>query len=444
MQAAVQGERVVGRGRWGWYLYDFGNSAYAAVVLLAVYSAYFQNEVVGGAQGTRLWGIAVSIAMLVVGLTMPVLGAIADFTASKKRMLLFYTTITCVFTAMLFFVQKGDIVAGMVLFILAEIGYRSGQVFYNGLLPEIAAPDEIGRVSGNGWAIGSAGGILCLLIVLPLIVIIGGTFVVRLSLAITGLFFAVSALPLFFFLRERARPQALPPGENVLTLGFRRLAVTFRHARHYREFVKFLLAFLVFNVGIIIALDFAGILGVVLFGFDQTMLILMMILVQITSVAGAYLFGRVTDRRGSKNALFLSIAAMAVAAAGIYFFRSQASFFVLASLAGFSLTGVQSVSRTMVGQLSPPGQSAEFYGLFSLSNQISAFIGPSLFGGVVFGLAQRFQGQGVAVALADQDAHRLAVWLIVVFLAIGAIMLWRVDERAGQAAARVAVAEKRT
>jgi UMF1 family MFS transporter len=136
------------RERWAWYLYDFGNSAYAAVVLLAVYSAYFQGKVVGGAEGSRLWGLAVGIAMLVVAVTSPVLGAIADFSGSKKRFLFVYTVMSIVFTATLFFVKPGSVLIGMLCFILAEIGYRGAQVFYNALLPEIATHAEMGRVSG--------------------------------------------------------------------------------------------------------------------------------------------------------------------------------------------------------------------------------------------------------------------------------------------------------
>ena len=158
------------RERWAWYLYDFGNSA------------YFQGQVVGGAEGSRLWGTAVGIAMLVVAVLSPFLGAIADYSGAKKRFLLVFTAMACVFTALLFFAKPGAIVVGMGFFILAEIGYRAAQVFYNGLLPEIAAPEEMGRVSGYGWAIGTIGGVVCLLLILPLIVLIGGSFVVRLSL----------------------------------------------------------------------------------------------------------------------------------------------------------------------------------------------------------------------------------------------------------------------
>jgi UMF1 family MFS transporter len=142
------------RAQLGWYLYDFGNSAYAAVILLAIYSAYFKGTVVGGAEGSRLWGISVGIAMLVAAIVSPILAVIADYSAFKKRFLFFFSALSWMFTGLLFFVQKGDVFLGMFCFIMAEIGYRAGQVFYNSLLTEVAEPHEIGRVSANGWAIG--------------------------------------------------------------------------------------------------------------------------------------------------------------------------------------------------------------------------------------------------------------------------------------------------
>ncbi len=216
MTAATITPGATRKERWAWYLYDFGNSAYAAVVLLAVFSAYFQGQVVGGAEGSRLWGISIAVAMIVVAVLSPILGTVADFAASKKRFLLLFTSMAVVFTALLFFVQQGDIVLGMLFFILAEIGYRSAQVFYNALLTEIAAPEEMGRISGTGWAIGSAGGVVCLLIILPLIIANPGTFMVRLSLVITAVFYALSAIPLFLWLPERGRARALPLGETYL------------------------------------------------------------------------------------------------------------------------------------------------------------------------------------------------------------------------------------
>lgn len=413
------------RERIAWYLYDFGNSAYAAVVLLAVYSAYFQGEVVGGAQGSRLWGYAVGIAMLVVALTAPVLGAIADFSGAKKRFLFFYTALACTFTALLFLVGPGDAFTGMLFFILAEIGYRSAQVFYNALLPEIASEDEIGRISGNGWAIGSAGGIICLVLVLALILLVDGEQIIHYAFPITAVYFALSATPIFLWLRERGRPQDLPAGENLLSIGFKRLAATFRSVRKYREFIKFMFAFLIYNDGIIMALDFAAILGAVLFGMEQQQLIVFMIIVQVTSVAGAYLFGFAADLINPKKSLLIALALMTAAAVWMYFNQTLTGFFFIGGLAGFALTGVQSVSRATVSLFAPQGKSAEFYGFFSVAGRTSSFIGPTVYGWLAFRAALWFQERGLSEALAEQEGLRVAILSIIAFLVIGSsLLLW--------------------
>ena len=417
------------RERWAWYLYDFGNSAYASVVLLAVYSAYFKDQVVGGSEGTRMWGIAVGVAMLVVALISPVLGAIADFTAGKKRFLLFFTVMACLFTAGLFFAEPGAVVIGMLFFILAEIGYRAAQVYYNGLLPEIAEPHEMGRISGYGWAIGTMGGVVCLLLILPLVVLIGGTFIVRLSMVITAVFFAVSAAPLFLWLRERAKPQTLPAGENYLTVALKRLWKTITTAARFREFVKFMIAFLVYNDGVIMALDFAAIIGAVLYGMSQEQLIIFMIIVQVTNVAGAYLFGILVDRIGGKRSLVLSLVMMIAVVVWLYFNQTLTGYFVVGAVAGVAMAGAQSVSRTMVAIFAPPGQSAEFYGFFAVMGRTSSFIGPFVYGLLAAEAALWYEARGQDVVLAEQSGQRVAILSIAAFLVVGLALLLFVDER---------------
>ena len=447
------------RERWAWYLYDFGNSAYAAVVLLAVFSAYFEGEVVGQAsEGSRLWGIAVGIAMLVTAVIAPILGTVADFSGSKKRFLAFFTAQSCLFTALLFFVQSGDVAMGMIFFILAEIGYRASQVFYNSLLPEIAGPDELARVSGDGWAIGSAGGIICLLIVLALIMLIGGNLVVRLSLVLTAVFFALSSLPIFFWLRERAEPQALPEGENYIGLAFKRLGKTLRAVRSFREFLKFMLAFLIYNDGILMILDFGAILGGILYGMEQQELIIFMIVVQLASVAGAYLFGLMAKDFGSKRSLIVALLLTIVPVIWLYFSGSLLEFYLIGALVGFALTGVQSVSRSMVAAFAPPGQSAEFYGFFAVAGRTSSFIGPTVFGFVAALTTRNFVAQwadGVvklpsylawtrlgreSVARGVEESaklsgHLVALVTIIAFLLAGLVLLLWVNERKGRGAA---------
>lgn len=421
--------------RFAWYLYDFGNSAYAAVVILAIYSAYFKEGVVGGAEGTRLWGVAVAIAMIISAIISPVLGAISDYRASRKKMLAFFTTLSCLFTGLLFFVHKGDVVMGMAFFILAEIGYRASQVFYNGLLPSISTKQTVGRISGNGWAVGSMGGIVCLLIVLPLVVVIGGNFVLRSTMVLTAVFFAISTIPLFLYVREPGVVKELPKGKSLLTVGFSQIAKTLKNARHYKEYMKFLLAFVLFNDGVMITLNFAAIIGGVLHGFEREQMIVLIILVQFTNVIGALVFGMLADRSGAKQALLWSVALMIGTIFWMMENTSDTMFFVIGSLAGFAMAGLQSVSRTMVAKLCPADRSAEFFGLFSVAGRSSSFIGPAIFGWVAADMAAGYMTNNVGALEAEQLGLRAASLIIVGFLVIGGAILLFVNESNGVDAA---------
>lgn len=440
------------RRRWLWYLFDVGNSSYAAVVILAIYAAYFKGHVVGGAEGSRLWGVSVGIAMLVVAVISPVLGVIADHTGQKKRMLMYFTAISVTCTALLFFVQKGDILLGMVLFILAEIGYRGGQVFYNSLLPEVADQEEIGRVSGNGWAIGLIGGIVCLFIVLALVTLNEGTWFVRISLVITAIYFAVFAAPLFIWFKEKGEGKKLQPGENVFSIAFQKLGQTFRTVRDHREFVKYIIAFLIYNDGILMAINFAAIFGAVMFGLDQQQIILFMILIQFTSVIGAYISGWIADRRSGKASLVIFLLLMIGSVIGLFVVETVVGFFVIGGIAGLALSSVQAVSRAMVGALAPPGRSAEFYGFFAVAGRTSSFIGPTIYGFVAAEAAFFFEAQGDQASFlwfrvleggapfAEQLGQRVAILPVILFLIVGLVMLLGVNERKAREGASVPVA----
>jgi UMF1 family MFS transporter len=434
------------RERWAWYLYDFGNSAYAAVVLLAVYAAYFKDKVVGGVQGSLLWGLAVGIAMLVVAVTGPILGTLADFSGSKKRFLFFYTAAACLFTGLLFFTKPGTVILGVVLFVLAEIGYRSAQMFYNALLPEIAGPEEVGRIGGIGWAVGSVGGIVMLLLILPPLLLtqktwldpFGTPWMARIALLATAVFFALFSLPLFLWLRERAEPQVRPPGQSLITIAFKRLWRTFQLVRRFREVVKFFVAFLIYNDGIIITLDFAAIIGATLFGMEQEMLLIFFIMVQATNVVGAYFFGWLADRVSNKRSLLLSIVLLIGVVVWLYFTTTLVGYFFVGAVAGFAMAGAQAVSRSMVAAISPPGQSAEFFGFFATAGRTSSFIGPAVFGWVVSLTTKWYAAQGQAADVAEQSGHRLALLAIIVFLIVGMLLLLLVNERRARAAALAA------
>ena len=430
MEQSQNPPQVSRRTRWSWYFYDFGNSAYAAIVLLAVYSAYFKNVVVGGAEGTRLWGISVGIAAILVAIVSPVLGSIADFSKAKKKFLYIFTTISVIFTACLFFVLKGDVFLGMLFFILAEIGYRGAQVFYDALLVDVSTPKSIGSVSGKGWAIGSAGGVVALVIVLIPIKLIGGTDIIRISFLIAAAFYALSSIPTLLWVRQVAEPEVLPAGESPLSHAFKNLASTFRDVRNYKEFIKFMIAFLIYNDGIMMTLDYAAIIGGTLFGVQTTQLIVFVIIVQITSVAGAYLFGILSDKKSCKYALIISLIAMIFTVSALFIIQSLVLFYIVGALAGFFLSGVQAVSRTFVSQLAPSTKTTEFYGFLTVAGRTSTFIGPLVFGTLSYRMNNYYVNHGVATVLAEQMGMRWAIGSIVVFLIIGlALLLWVRDDK---------------
>ena len=409
------------KARWSWYFYDFGNSAYAAVVLLAVYAAYFKNSVVGGAEGTRLWGLSVGVAAIIVALISPIMGSIADFSRAKKKLLFVFTAMAIVFTGSLFFVQKGDVFLGMLFFILAEIGYRAGQVFYDALLIDVSTPETIGSVSGKGWAIGSIGGVVCLVIVLVMIQALHIN--VRYSFLVTAVFFLLSALPTLMWVKQLNEPEKVPAGENIFGMAFKKFAHTLRFMKNYKEFGKYMVAFLIYNDGIMMLMDFAAIIGATLFGMNQTQLIIFVIIIQITGAGGALLFGKISDKLSGKESIIISLLVLIASVIALFFIHSLVLFFIVGGFAGFSLSGAQAVSRSMVSQLAPENKTAEFYGFLSVAGRTSTFVGPLVFGTLTFRAHNWYINHGFDALTAENNGLYWGIASILLFLIVGILLL---------------------
>lgn len=413
--------------RHAWYFYDFGNSAYAAVILLAVFSAYFKNVVVGGAEGTRLWGISVGIAAILVAVISPILGAVADSSRSKKLFLFIFTGISVVFTALLFFVGAGDVVMGMVFFVMAEIGYRGAQVFYDALLVDISTPETIGNISGKGWAIGMLGGVATLLIAVVPMQLIGNDFIPY-TFLITAFIYAISSLPMYFHVHETSPVIPIPNGETLVSVSFKHLGKTFRDIRQYKVFLRYMVAFLIYNDGIMMLMDFAAIIGATLFGLGQVQLIIFVIIIHITGALGALAFGKLSDEKSSKRAILISLIILIASLITLFFVKSTLGFFIVGAFAGFSLSGAQAVSRTMVSQLAPAGKTTEFYGFLSVAGRTSTFIGPLVFGTLSYRMYLYYLNQGLAELAAEKAGQYWGIGSIIAFLLIGFVILLRVRE----------------
>jgi UMF1 family MFS transporter len=424
----INDEKKARRQQWAWYLYDFGNSAYAAVILLAVFSKYFVEVVAADSKlpGTTLWNYAVVIAAIIVAVLSPVLGTIADFSKAKKKFLFIFTAMAVVFTGLLFFVQKGDILMAMVFFILAETGYRAAQVFYDALLVDISTPENIGKISGNGWAMGMLGGIICLIIVLIPIQIIGGALMVQLAFLITALFFLISAIPVFLAVKQVNEPEPLPVGVSPIRMAFTKLGETFRDVKRYKEFVKYAIAFLIYNDGIMMLMDNAALVAAILYGFQTSELIVLIIILQVAGAAGAFFFGWISNKYSSKEAITYSLVMLMAVLGSLYLIDSKAIFYVIGALAGFSLSGVQAVSRTMVSQLSPQSKTTEFYGFLSVAGRTSTAVGPFVFGSTFALMLNWYTKRNVALEIANQNAMYWAIGTVIIFLLAGLFILMSV------------------
>lgn len=425
--------KEIKRARHAWYYYDFGNSAYAAIILLAVFSIYFKNVVVGGAEGTRLWGIAVGIAAIIVAVVSPILGAIADVSRSKKLFLGIFTAISIAFTGLLFFVGPGDVLMAMIFFILAEIGYRGAQVFYDALLVDVSTPETVGNISGKGWAIGMLGGIATLIIVLVPMQLIGDAFKPNYAFLITALVFLVSAIPTFLYVKEKHEVTEQLPFGKLIKDAFKKLADTFKEIRHYKDFLRYMFAFLIYNDGIMMLMDFAAIIGGTLFGLGTIELLIFVIIIHITGAIGALVFGRIADRVSSKRAILYSLLILIVSLIALFFIGdNRVLFFIIGGFAGFSLSGAQAVSRTMVSQLAPPDKMTEFYGFLSVAGRTSTFVGPLVFSTLAFRMSNFYLDKGWDPILAENGGQYWGIGSIILFLVVGMIILLTVREVTAQ------------
>ncbi|MCF7858038.1 MAG: MFS transporter [Candidatus Cloacimonetes bacterium] len=395
---------------FGWIMYDFANSSFTTIIVSVVYSVYFKNIVVDqGELGTALWGRAISISMLMVAVSAPVFGAVADYSRAKKKFLFYNCYLTVIFTALLFFVKSGDIVKGMIFFIIANFAFNSGNVFYNALLPDVAPRDEMGKVSGWGWAVGYIGGLLALLLILPLV----NNNWTRLVFPTVAFFFGFFAIPTFVLLKEIQKPSKRT---NYFKTAFKRIKRSTRNIKDFRELLKFIISYLIYNDGIIIVISFAAIYGATRFGMDTKQLITYFVIANITSMAGALLFGYIFDKIGAKKTISITLFIWLIVVLGAFFCRNVKEFYLVGMLAGMAIGSSQSSSRAMLALLTPDNKMAEFFGFYSVTGRIASILGP-----LVYGEVSRITG--------DQKWAILSVSL---FFIAGIIVLQTVNEEKGK------------
>ncbi|MBL9128649.1 MAG: MFS transporter [Verrucomicrobiales bacterium] len=418
---------VTRREVFGWACYDVADSAFTTVIVTVLYASYFGKVVVGDTgRADLLWGLGASISEIIVAVLAPILGAIADYSGSRKKFLAACAVTIVFFTACLGFVGPGMATMGLALYILANVGFAGGGVFIDSFLPGISNESNAGRISGLKWAMGYGSGLLALFLCLPLAAnIVANPTPEQLAKArlipwIVAAYYAVAVIPTFLFLRDRSVPQPLPPGRTYLTVGFHQLADTFRNIRRYKELGKLLVAFLVYNDGVVTVIAFAARYATDTIGFTTSDVTVLFIGLNVVALVGALAFGRLADAIGQKRTILISLVLWVVALFVAYFSHSKATFYVVGFLAGLGIGSTQSVTRSLVALFTPKERAAEFYGFLGIAGKALAFLGPLL-----FGFLSRTTG-----------SQRPALLSIGIFFVVGGILLWFVDEKAGKAASK--------
>ncbi len=415
---------------FSWCFYDFANSAYPTLIVTVAYSVYFKRIVAGGGGGSDfLWGVSLSVAMIITSLISPPLSAVADWAGSRKRLLLTFASVSVVATALLATVKAGMVATGMLLFIVATVGFEGSLIFYNAVLPEISTPPTIGRVSGWGWGLGYFGGLLCLFLVKPLL---AGGFspenlpLFRASFAAVAVFYAVFTLPVVLWLREsrptaRETGDALLPTEKTTSLiqsgreAFRSLVDTFHELRRRAGALRFLLAFFLYNDGIVTVISFSSIYAVSTLGFSMAETLQLFIAVQVSAGVGAFALGYLADAWGERKTSRLTLCNWCLVVIVAYLTHAKSAFFLVSILAGLSLGSCQAASRSLMSRYIPPGGTTQTYAFYGLCGKMSSILGPLVFGGVS----------------AATGSQRTAILSVLIFFLIGGALLWSTPEPEG-------------
>ncbi len=400
---------------FSWLLFDFANTSFSVIMVTFVFPLYFKNVICSGEpSGDALWGFSISLSMLIVALISPVLGAAADYSGKRKRFLFVFTLISVIATALLSLSGPGMAFAAVALFILANIGFEGGLVFYDAYLKEIATDKSVGRVSGYGFAMGYLGAFAILLLTKPLLnkgIVLSNAPNVQLSFLAAAVFFCLFAAPIFLVLRDQQKEARPAISFAALGSSIREVKHTVRHIMSYPDLVRFLLAYFFYNDAILTVIAFSSIYAQNTLGFTTGELIVFFMLVQTTAIAGSIIFGFVTDKIGPKRTIVITLLIWFVVVLAAIFADRKELFFYTGMLAGLSMGSSQAASRSMMARLTPREHVTEFFGFYDGTfGKASAIAGP-----LMFGLVSAYAG-----------SQKAALASLLMFFTIGLLLMTRV------------------
>lgn len=411
---------------WAWY--DWANSAYFTTVITAVFPTFYATYAAAGlepAQATARFGAITTISVAVIAVIAPVLGAVADYSGIKKRLLGAFMVVGIAACAAMVFIGEGDIGLASALFFIGNLGVSGSLVFYDSLLPSVARASETDRVSAAGYAMGYLGGGLLLLVNLAWVLqperfgFPSAPLAVRASFLSVAVWWAVFSVPLFRWVPEPPRAVShVGESPSPIVAALVRLGHTFKEIRRYRQAFLFFVAMLLYQDGIQTIIRMAAVYGAEI-GIVQTAQMTAFVLVQFLGIPFSFLFGALGARIGTKRAIFIAIAVYAAATMLAYFMTSVTHFFLLAALIATVQGGAQALSRALFARLVPVDRTSEFFGFFAVAERFATVLGPAVF----------------TLSVALTGSSRSAVLAVLVFFVAGAALLAVVDEAEGVRAA---------
>jgi|TARA_B110000914_G_scaffold17354_1_gene13336 UMF1 family MFS transporter len=398
-----------------WSLYDFANQPYTTLIITFIYSAFFLSYIAPNVDdGTFLWTNAIAISAIFVALISPILGAFADNSGYRKFFLIFFTIVCSIFTALLYFPEKGQVYFALILVVISNIAFEMGTVFCNSYLKDLSTNKNVGKVSGFAWGLGFVGGLLALLLVFIFLAEYPDDKpeVIKLMNIFVGLWFLIFSMPAFFFLKDKKRKKIT---KSNMLLSFQSLSHTFKEISQYKKILNFLVARLFYNDGLVTIFVVGGIYAKGTLGFSIDEVVILGVVLNVFAAIGSFLFGFLEDSIGVKKVInisliFLIIATLLAFVAPMTNFP-KAIFWIAGILIGTMVGPTQSCSRSYMSQLIPDDKKNEFFGFFAFTGKATSFLGPLL-----FGLITKFHSQ------------QYGLLSVIVFFIIGLILFNRKQE----------------
>ncbi len=406
------------RAVWSWAFYDWGNSAYSTTVMAGFFPLFFKEywaDPHNPNQSTFYLGMANSIASIVVASLAPLLGSIADQGSAKKKFLIFFAFLGVIMTGGLWMVSQGNWQMAVLFYVIATIGFASGNVFYDSLLPGLASEERVDIVSSLGFGLGYLGGGLLFLVNVFMYLkpeifgISDGATAIKLSFLSVAVWWAVFTIPLILFVPEPKNYDAVDI-KNAIQMGWIQLIQTFDEIRNMKVVGTFLLAYFFYIDGVDTIIKMAVDYGMSL-NFSGESLIIALLIVQFVAFPAALIYGQLASKVGIKTAIMIGIIAYSFITFLGYFITKAWHFYVLAILIGLFQGGIQALSRSLYTRIIPAEKSAEFFGFYNMLGKFAAIIGPALMG---------------TISLVTGSA-RLGILSILLLFILGAFFLNKVD-----------------